>query len=97
VSNKKIIYELRYFNLSAIDKMYISVIIWLISYFLFQFSKIHYTKMLFWVMLNCILVKTLISGEVITLIKDHNLTCVATQNSVIYISSRVPGKIHYLF
>jgi hypothetical protein len=62
-----------------------------------QFSKIHNTKMLFWVMLNCILVKTFISGEVITLIKDHSLTCVATQNSVIYISSRVPGKIHNLF
>jgi hypothetical protein len=41
-------------------------------------------------MLNCILVKTLTSGEVITLIKDHSVTCVVTQNSVIYISSGVP-------
>jgi hypothetical protein len=46
--------------------------------------------MLLWVMLNCILVKTLTSGEVITLIKDHSVTCVVTQNSVIYISSGVP-------
>jgi hypothetical protein len=53
--------------------------------------------MLLWVMLNCILVKTLTSGEVITLIKDDNVTCVVTQNSVIYISSGVPGKIYYLF
>jgi hypothetical protein len=52
--------------------------------------------MLLWAMLNCILVKTLTSGEVITLIKDHSVTCVATENSVIYMSSRLPGKIYYL-
>jgi hypothetical protein len=49
--------------------------------------------MLVWVMLNCILVKTLTSGEVITLIKENSVTCVATENSVVYISSKVPGKI----
>ncbi|CAH1382012.1 unnamed protein product [Tenebrio molitor] len=47
--------------------------------------------MLLWVVLNCILVKTITSGEVITLIKNHSVTCVATQNSVVYVSPIIPG------
>ncbi|XP_068902347.1 uncharacterized protein [Tenebrio molitor] len=44
-------------------------------------------KMLFWLIIYCYLLVKLMSAEVITLIKDSNVTCLITENSVAYYST----------
>jgi hypothetical protein len=42
--------------------------------------------MLFWVTLYYVLLTNIILSEVITLIKNQNITCVKSQDSVVYIT-----------